>query len=350
MATMLAPPSAPIMEAFPAREPEPSATSARIPTSFVHLRDRVLDGPSQRVQFDHEAFFTGAKWRTYDRLVLGTRSAYDPRAQRKFTDRHDWPIAPHELARPYLNWIHAEQRHGREGSRGNKQVPWRRESLPMLDLPAPMFYSGHVTEGDLTYVDINACYWQLYTSATLDLDYAPERQRLGVGRIEFLNPGDLRGAKGLRNSVIGVTRTTAVDEARHGVVRRRRTFNKHLSPELWGYIAHTLHAIMREAVERFGACYVHTDGIVVPADRGEAVIRWLADEWRLESSVRATGPGRVWGLGAYEIGERRSRALVTHGLPICNLLDLDPVLTAALRRWRTFLVERPRGDAPAVFS
>ena len=322
----------------------PSADRRNVMVGLEHLTDKVLDCDRTRVRMDSASFFAehGA-WTRVPRLVLGTRSAYDPAHRRKYICWRDWSVGTHELARPYLRWIHEQQRAGHKRSMLYRRVPWRTEQLGMLDLPHPLYYAGAGVEGDLAYVDISACYFQLYRPATLDLHFDPARGQLGCGQIEWLEPDLLADSKGLRNALIGVCRAQTIVEARFGQVTQRATHNRFLAPCLWGYLMHTLHAVMREAIDRFDACYVHTDGLIVPAENAPALIDWLAQEWRLESRVKVQGPGRVWGLGGYEIGEHRTRTAVERGRPICNLIDLDPEMHHNLRRWRGWLLDRPKG-------
>ncbi len=323
----------------------PEVARDTVPAALGHLRDTVLDAEHRRVRFEPATFFASPRLAEYDRLVLGTRSAYDVTHRRKFVDREDWPLAAHELARPYLRHIHTSQRTESPRAMAHRRVPWRTGALAMLDIPAPLYYPGVPVTGDLAYVDIDAAYFQLYECGTLDLDFDPVSVSIGYGRVDFLHREALRESKALRNCIVGCTRATAVDEVRRGVHRRHRTYNPHLAPCLWGYLAHTLHAVMREAIERFGACYVHTDGMIVHRSKADAVLAWLREDWRLHARIVAQGPGRVTGIGSHVVGEKRTRVIADNGQPICNLLDLDPELHAALRRWRGWLLDRPeRGE------
>ena len=278
-------------------------------------------------------------------VVVGTRSLYDPTTHRKFIHHTDWPYGRHELARPYLRWIHEAQTKGvSKNAMVSRRVPWRTEQLPMLNIPHPLYFPGGSLNGDWAYVDISSAYFQVYSPATLDLVFNPDRQHLGVGRVEFLGADQLGDDRALRNALIGVCRTQRVSELLHGELHTRPVHNRFLAPQLWGYIAYTLHAVAREAVERFGACYVHTDGIIVPANRAEALMRWLADEWRLESKIKAQGPGSVWCVGGYRVGDVSSNVPASdRGRTICNFLNLDPQTHRMLRRWRGWLLDRTRG-------
>lgn len=285
-------------------------------------------------------------------VVLGTRSLFDPTTQRKFIHHADWPYGRHELARPYLRWIHEAQTDGvSKTAMVSRRVPWRTEQLPMLNIPHPLYFPGGRLNGDWAYVDIEHAYCQVYGPATLDLVFNPAREHLGVGRVEFLATDQLQEDRSLRNSLIGVCRTQRVSEMIHGQHQTRTVHNRFLAPQLWGYIAYTLHAVAREAVERFGACYVHTDGIIVPADRAELLQAWLADEWLMTSKVKAIGSGTIYSSGGYKIGDPEKGELwaesrvpsVTTGKPICNFLDLEPSMHRLLRAWRGWLLGREAG-------
>lgn len=89
-----------------------------------------------------------------------------------------------------------------------------------------------------------------------------------------------------------------------------------------------VHAIAAEIMERFPeAALWHTDGVLVPAERSEEVIAWLAKRWRIEARVKETGEGRVLGPGVYEWRETFREVRPT---PMRLVWDQD---LKAIRRW-----------------
>lgn len=309
------------------------------------LHRMVLDSPYalRREEFDHKAFMREKSYRDFDRLVLGTRTISDMVGRCKYIDSSVWPVTPTETARPYIRMIWEEQCAHRKTPRskwmGHKRVPWSRETFPMLDLNPPLFFD-RPSHGDLTYVDIKAAYFQLYSPATLDLRFNPQRGTFGQGLIEFLRTDELATLKETRNTIIGVVRARARTQCSYGKVSKVPTYNRFLAPELWGYLMHTLHAVAHDLIERFDVRYVATDGFIVPSHQAPLLREFLAEEWGLETAVKGQGEGSVWALGAYALGSLGSRSRAQRGEPTCNLLPRDRAFAADLKRWRWWLLRR----------
>lgn len=305
----------------------------------------VLDSPYalHREEFDYKSFMREKCYRDYERLVLGTRTISDMIGRSKYIDSSVWPVTPTETARPYIRMIWQEQCARPKGPRsswmGYKRVPWSRATFPMLWLNPPMFFERPST-GDLTYVDIRAAYFQLYSPATLDLRFDPTRRVFGQGMIEFLRTDELATLKETRNTIIGILRARERTQCSHGHVSKVPTYNRFLAPELWGYLMHTLHALAHEVLARFDVRYMNTDGFIVPTSEAPLLREFLAEEWGLETTIKGQGEGSVWALGAYTLGDLGSRSRAQRGEPMCNLLPRDRRLAADLKRWRWWLVRR----------
>jgi hypothetical protein len=309
------------------------------------LTRMVLDSPYalRREEIDYMAFWRSREWESFDRLVLGNRTFSDMVGRTKYIDSSVWPVTPTETARPYIRMIWEEQCARRQTAKsrwmGFKRVPWSRETFPMLKLNAPAFFAAP-SSGDLTYVDIKAAYFQLYSVASLDLRFNPQRGVFGQGIIEFLRADELATLKETRNTITGVVRATSRKQCCHGKMEMVPTYNRFLAPELWGYLMHTLHAVALDLRERFDVRYIATDGYIVPSHEADLLREYLAEAWGLESTVKCSGPGSVWALGAYRLGERGSRSRAKRGEPVDNLLALDEDWRAKLRRWRWWLIRR----------
>lgn len=309
------------------------------------LHRLVLDSPYalRREQFDYKSFMREKQYIDFERLVFGTRTISDMIGRAKYIDESVWPVTPTETARPYIRMIWEQQcarpKTARSSWMGYKRVPWSRETFPMLWLNPPMFFE-RPSHGDLTYVDIKAAYFQLYSPASLDLRFNPQRRMFGQGLISFLRTDELAALKETRNTIIGVVRARERTQWSHGKVTKVPTYNRFLAPELWGYLMHTLHAIAHDVIERFDVRYMNTDGFIVPTAEAGLLREFLAEEWGLESTVKGQGEGSVWAMGAYKLGGLGSRSRAQRGEPMRNLLPRDRRFAADLKRWRWWLVRR----------
>jgi hypothetical protein len=297
-----------------------------------------------REPYCHEAFYDLRRWRDYDLLIPGNAHTTYPAGQRKWVDLDEFPVPTAERSRRYLHDIFELQRPAHAGM-ASERVPWATADLELLAAQPPKWFAGRAVRSrpgaELAYVDLRAAYWQLYRLTTLDLFFSPAPPILALGRLAFLDSEELGADKDLRNAVVGSIRVRHYRVMGAAGERRCPLFNAVLAPGLWGYMMYTLHAVAAEVRAHFQAVYVCCDGYIVPAALADPLIAWLRQEWALEASVRARGPGVVYGLGSYIIG---ATATATHhgrqGGRIDSILQLDPGLAARLKYWRRVLVER----------
>ncbi|MCA1571031.1 MAG: hypothetical protein LC798_12060 [Chloroflexi bacterium] len=309
------------------------------------LHRMVLESPYAlaRESFDLMSFMRERRFEQYDRLVVGNKTLSDMVGRTKMIDESAWPVTSTEMARPYIRMIWDEQcaRPKTRQSKwmGYKRVPWSRETFPMLKINPPQFFEAP-SGGDLTYVDIKAAYFQLYSPASLDLRFNPLRGVFGQGIIEFLRTDEMAGLKETRNVVTGVMRATARTQYSSGEWKKVPTYNRFLAPELWGYLMHTLHAIAHEARQRFDVRYIATDGFIVPTSEADLLREFLAEDWGLETTVKCSGPGNVRAMGAYTLGGTGSRSRAERGQPMNNIMDLPDDWREQMRIWRWWLIRR----------
>lgn len=329
------------------RSPDQETQSTLAPTRpaiCAHLASKVLERATyRRVQVNFKEWLATGEWERIPLAYWGTHSLTDVTAQRKYLDKCAWPVGDAELARQYLAQLVQEQApfDGGEGM-ASRRVPWQKRALPMFQITPPLYFKRPV-DGDLAYVDIHAAYHTLYSPATLDLDFDIERGTLALGRLNFLSAHEIGQEKGIRNSLVGITRALTMQQVRFGIAQTRRTHNRFLAPGLWGYLMHTMHAIARQAVRDFGAVYVHTDGYIVPRPAAEPLITHLRDRWLMDAGIRHAGQGRVRACGAYRIGGHGTRTIGLsdrHGQPVDNMLALTRDQERLLMRWRHWLAER----------
>lgn len=206
-------------------------------------------------------------------------------------------VAPGELARLYVKHIMAEG-----DDLFTKKVPWRRDALQFLDR-RPAYYFAGQCEGPFVLVDIVSCYATLYSRLTLDMTYRPETNPplLGLGRGYFPRAEEWLEVKAPRNALWGNLLRPKIREWRHGVPTDDALPNRFFAPDLTGIVLDACHAIALEAVKR-GAFSWAVDGGVFRPEEGRQFVEWLSGSFGLTSTVRAEGPGWLFGATSYSIG------------------------------------------------
>ena len=206
-------------------------------------------------------------------------------------------VAPGELARLYVKTIMAEG-----DDMLAKRVPWRREALQFLDRRPAYFFAGQC-EGPFVLVDIVSCYATLYSRLTLDMTYRPDTDppMFGLGRGYFPRSDEWTIEKAPRNALWGNLLRPKIREWRHGIPHDDALPNRFFAPDLTGIVLDACHAIASEAVKR-GALSWAVDGGVFRPEEGRSFMEWLRDTWGVESTIRADGPGWLFGATSYSIG------------------------------------------------
>jgi hypothetical protein len=185
------------------------------------------------------------------------------------------------------------------------RVPWRRDAIPLAERTAPQFFEPlperHAEPFAL--VDIDACFASIYSRLTLDVTYRPDCNPplLGLGRVVWQRRDEWVAAKGPRNSVCGMLKRPRLTEWRRGE-ERPGAANRFFAPDLYGVIMDVANAIAEETCEQFRVTSWATDGGVIHEDDAAPWIAWLAARWGLVGSVRAAGPGWVFGCNSWSVG------------------------------------------------
>jgi len=310
------------------------------------LEQRILRSDKQRVQFDYEEFFTSERYKDFERLAIGTMTVTDMKTKTRYIDSSLWPYTEWELAREYLRWIFESQ----AGER-TKRVGWNRETFRMLKVHQPLFFE-RPERGELCYLDISSAYWQLYNCLTLDVYFNPWRKAFGLGQIRFLCKDWLRAQRTVRNALIGIVRSKEHYEyhpaARtgKGVVRLkpgspwviRRTYNKFLAPELWGFIVFYLHQIAAFLHANYDIFYIHTDGYILPQPQARDAIEAVMDRFKVSLAVKAAGHGEVTGIGRWKIEDRGTKNY-GDGKPVKYLMDYDTGMQTRMSEWRAWAID-----------
>lgn len=319
----------------------------------IFLERRILTSPFARVPFDYAAFFEGEEYRKFQRLTIGTMTATDMIGRVRYIDHSLWPYTEWELARAYLNWIFEEHQ-----TPNQRRVGWNMQTWKLLAIHQPLFY-GKKVHGDLAYLDISSAYWQIYNPLTLDVYFNPWRRAFGLGTMEFLCRDWLRGQRTVRNAIVGIARSREHHEYCPGARETRgakrltpespwiirRSYNKLLAPELWGFIAFTLHQVAADLLENFDISYVHTDGYILPLSQAEEAIDYVATKWGLSLAMKASGSGEVTGIGRWRI-ENQGTKNYGDGQPVSYVMDYDPAMQQRLQRSRQFALDLRAQDPP----
>jgi hypothetical protein len=297
-----------------------------------------------REPYLHRVFYETRRYLEYERLVQGNEHTTHPAAHHKWVDLSTFPVPTAERGRRYLTDIFELQRPTEPGIMPTERVPWRREALRQLEIVPPRWFPGGVLEGpDLAYVDLKAAYWQLYHPTTLDLYFLPgPKPTLALGRLAFLDGQELSVDKGLRNSLIGSIQVREFHTIGAQGTARHPFLNRLLAPHLWGYLMYQLHTVAAEVRQRYRAIYVACDGYIVAGDDAADLVDWLMRRWRLPAEIQGRGPGVVYAIGSYQIGDHGTRrAAQGGGARVDNVLPYDSTLAAKLQAWRTWLLEKP---------
>ncbi|MHB1472503.1 MAG: hypothetical protein ACYCV4_02570 [Dermatophilaceae bacterium] len=256
------------------------------------------------------------------RLYTGAQRAWwDVCCERQLCARELLPYPETSLCGPYIG-----------------ELVRRQETRPHLDHPhlldrRPPLYVGApiVGQQDLVYVDLEAAYFSIYTRTTLDVSYDGETGPVR-GTLELLDADELGKHKLARNALLGMQRRRRRRGLDHGQrfseivpAHRRR-------PDLWGLVMDALEVVMWTARD-LGCVYIHTDGAIFTShDTALGWIDLLSTRFGLAATVRARGPGLVWGLGRWQIGDQ------THGpdepgSPVDSMVPTPENLRHILTAW-----------------
>jgi len=274
---------------------------------------------------DWEAFWTGRIPRldpAEHLLYLGTHATcYDDCCHRQIASADLSPFPPLSVIGPYLAAI----------SKGVDEPP-QLDHSEMLHRRPPLYYDWPVEGDHLTYVDLDAAYWSIYTRTTLDVHYdGTAGPRRGV--IEFQDADLLGWDKLVRNALVGSVRREWRHGLDHGHGFQERVPSRRRRPMLWGLVMDALELVATTARD-LGCVYYHTDGAIFesPAQAEE----WrgiVAERFGLVASIRVSGPGWVRGIGNFQIHEVASLRPERMGHRVDSMLRAPYDLASDLTGW-----------------
>lgn len=302
--------------------------------------DRIQAKCYERISIPYRAWRLSKEYEKFNGMVLGYFSATSWQERIKFIDEGKFPYPYTERARAYLDLIFTEQEPRR------KRVAWNSRTKKFLKLNPPYYYAGPYA-GPLAYVDIVACYASLYGPLTLDVRFSDSPLKLRMGRVHFLEFGQLVQDKLVRNALGGGiirSQNMLVYSDKRGL-HRRSNYNKFLAPELWGLLMLSLHAIAFECINLFDCLYWNFDGAIVPLEQAEHMREYLADKWRLDTTLSGySDAATLRGFGSYSIGAKNSKRRNRTHTPLYSIAPYDEHLANKLKQWRAWAM----GAVPAL--
>lgn len=200
-------------------------------------------------------------------------------------------MSPSQLARLYLATVYSDRRLKAHTAQVKSISQWR---------PMPLFLQPKVfPEG--CYVDTSSAWFSILKLVGWDVDYDPSRWLLG-GRPPFDFP--LPDNKIARNCIVTASLPTPSKEWTGSRFREVSMQNKFVNLGLWSLIADILHALAFEAIE-CGACYVHTDGYIVPRNRASELAERI-ESYGLKTKIKHEGMTVVMGWSNWKVGKHES--------------------------------------------
>lgn len=261
------------------------------------LETRVLDRSTyqrREIGYPELESWVGARIDDYERVYLGASSVTIPELKLKMVVYDEFPVTAGELAREYLRLVYDDYDPGLRP--GHRHPGWGWE--------APL-YCAPTRHRPMAYIDIHSAYWQLVRCFRPDDLPLPDGGCI-EGELAWLSPEAVEEDRRLRHALVGSMFANKVEWHRYGKPMSTYAPNKWSNPSLKRLCMSTLHAVAAACRRRFGLHAFLTDAMIVDADQGERVVKWLADEWSLSSRIEAVGMGQVWSTTQYMVGGKQT--------------------------------------------
>ena len=187
---------------------------------------------------------------------------------------------------------------------------FRQQGLDAMANTSPPFpiYAEPCRFFDGYYVDIRAAYFSIMLRAGWNVDYWPEKKRIARGR----PPADFPFPKHsiARNSLVsmGLLSKVLKYSPSRGLYFAPK-YNTLLNYQIYRLISDVLQSLAAEAL-RLGCVYINTDGYIFTAPQPAAYMMEVIRDWGLTARLKGQGPGRVRGVGSYEVGAMKSKRWV----------------------------------------
>lgn len=221
--------------------------------------------------------------------------------------------SPTTLARDYLKLTYVRA----PGLRGIARtiIPEAMKRTPALPLYAEpcKFREGF-------YLDVYHCYFSILLTVGWNVAYVPRKYFLaGLPPLDFPFPEHSVA----RNSLVSCSMHSDIVRfiPPKPTAQSIGSYNPVLNETITVLIRDVLHAIAWQA-RALGAVYWHTDGCIAPSQQSAEAIEQMVGDWGLEITYKAIGPGQVWGVGSYCVGDKTTvRQVEARGYD--GLIELD---------------------------
>lgn len=253
----------------------------------------------------NEAVFLGSfswSWARGDYRIISAGTARYP---------FGIPQTPAELARDYLTVKFPKPLRAH-----NRQIADWRDNMRK----APLFAEPCLLN-NAVYVDLKSAYWSLLSLFGWNTEYSYKRF---WGRGWTCQDFPFFDDKLTRNILVSAGLCTPSLMWTGERLVNVDSKNRHANLGLWTAVQDVLHFIAREAVTKYEAVYVHTDGYIMPS-----VCAWDFSDWvaslGLEVGVKHKGQAVIYGVGAYDIGSHKCAVHQQHSRvgEYSNLIERD---------------------------
>jgi hypothetical protein len=240
-----------------------------------------------------------------NRIFLGGMSFSDMTTKTKYLAQ--WPYLYSEVAAEYLRWCAESQ---------NYKMKASYQEVPQHHGPA-MYFRGY-THGALAYVDIQACYFQLYRYIPLDARYVDGI--LSSGDIRLLDTRDFGTHKRVRNTLFGLFVGGKKTITQHGKMSFRQLPTQTTHAHIATCVYDTVKAVALDALKTFPNITAWlTDAAILPLNEVDKFQEWLRAQWALESDLKSFSySGHAYSLYSHEIGTKVTLDIRKGSKPIPN--------------------------------
>lgn len=228
---------------------------------------------------------------------IGTFAWSNQQAQKRWlvegviVDLFGIPQIPPEIARDYLRAKYTERRRMTQN-----------QYAAVNEHRAAPLYAKVGNYENMALVDLKAAYWSILSIVGWDVDYSPSRW---LGKRSDVDDFPLPENKLARNSMVSAGLITRQSVWTGDRLRNIKAHNPLVNYSLWACAQDVLHSIASIALAA-GAVHIHTDGYIVPARNADMLINEIS-HWGLRAIVKESGDCKVYGIGSYDIGGKRTK-------------------------------------------
>jgi len=259
-------------------------------------------------------------------IVYGTASFTDMTTHTKYLAQ--WPFLASEVANEYIKYI-CEDANWTPINRKHK-----------LEQSGPPGYFMGYSRGTLAYVDIQSCYFQLYSVGGFDCTYG--HGELSEPTVFFINSEQFGLHKEVRNICFGLFIHTHSNGLKNGSYRRIKQLSPAYQPDLGSYVFDTITAIAQDCITNFPIKAWITDAAILPNKYAQELIDFLYTEWKIIAVLKVSAPDSIlYNIYSHKIGDKITQDIKNgktphKGIPIKELPKIvDVQKLKETRKWLT---------------